>query len=90
MREFKPKNIALLLTCLGPVLSILAVVIAYAFAHAPTGEPTEGKAEFYEQAAIYCVTLFLGGVITLFVGLAIYLGLFIRRVLESKTTGRHL
>jgi len=81
---FKPRNIAILLCCLGPIIVLISGGIAYWFAHSPTGEPTDEKAAFYEQAAIDCVTGVLAGTLIFFVGLCMSSYLLFRRLVLRK------
>ena len=84
MTAFKPVNVAILLCCVGPLIVLLSGGTAYWFAHSPTGEPSEEKAAFYEQAAIYCVTGVLGGSLIFFVGLCMSSFLLYRRLIMGK------
>ena len=84
MTPFKPVNVAILLCCVGPLIVLLSGGTAYWFAHSPTGEPSEEKAAFYEQAAIYCVTGVLGGSLIFFVGLCMSSFLLLRRLLWER------
>jgi len=83
--RLNPRNVAILLCCTGPVVTLVSAEVAYWFAHSPTGEPTEAKAEFYVEAATYCVTGVMAGVILFLVGLCMssYL-LLCRFVLRKK------
>ena len=82
--RFTPRNIAVLLCGVGPLIVLISGGVAYWFAHSPTGEPTEEKAAFYEQAAIYCVTGVMGGSLIFFVGLSMSSYLLFRRFVFGK------
>jgi hypothetical protein len=66
----KPRNIAILLCCVGPLIVFASGAIAEWFAHSPTpNDPTEATAEYYEKAAVFCVTGVMGGSLIFFAGL---------------------
>ena len=80
----KPRNIAILLCCAGPLIVLISGATAEWFAHSPTGEPTEEKAAFYEEAAIACVTGVIGGSLIFFVGLCMSSYLLVQRFVYSR------
>jgi len=84
MKRPSPKNISTLLVCVGPVLSALAYAIAFYFAHSSPREPFPAQGDFYENAAIFCVTLFLGGLVVLLVGLSMKTFLFCKRMYDKN------
>lgn len=77
------KNVAMLLVCLGPVFCVVAYLTACYFTYSPIGEPSDEKADFYQHAAIFCVTLGLFGGVTFFVGLALSSYLVVRKVTKA-------
>jgi hypothetical protein len=81
----KPRNIAILLCCAGPLVVLIFGASAEWLAHCPTGEPSDEKAAFYEQAAILCVTGVMGGSLIFFVGLCMTSYLLLRRLVLGKT-----
>ena len=85
-----PRNIAIMLCWVGPLIVLISGGIAEWFAHSPTGEPTEEKAAFYEQAAIFCVTGVIGGSLILFVGLCMTSYLLVRRLVRGKPVDNKL